>query len=176
MIVSKFSMLILCAVAPIVLATNASRAAGFWDKLEEGAKKFSDGLEEAVKDGVNEAFTGQEVRGRVQLADGKTATCFVGTNSAYIGPSDMVSSTQAKSIAIILTVRDAEGNPKTMLSDCDKLAEAGLLSGGPGRSSSSTSRVRPADYRSIRDTELSSFFIKFPAPGGGSVQTGLVLR
>lgn len=139
---------VMAALASMLGPVPAS--AGFWQDMKQAANA-----------GLNPTL-----RGRVELQDGRTLTCFEGVKTGYIGPPDLAAPgyTVKDPATGVLSVRTAAIpaiimlKPATVMSnDCDTLAAQGLLSqadqtatGGTG-----TSAARLNDRTPCREVPVN---------------------
>lgn len=110
-------------------AASAAGGLGDWLKqlgksVDEAVKAGTQGAQGAV-DGVNKthAAVNGSVRGRVSLQGGKTATCFTGISSCYLGSPTMTSPGQAQGVPVMLILPDGRAVPN----NADQLAHFGVL-------------------------------------------------
>jgi hypothetical protein len=110
-------------------AASAAGGLGDWLKqlgksVDEAVKAGTQGAQGAV-DGVNKAHAAVNgsVRGRVALQGGKTATCFTGISSCYLGSPTMTSPGQAQGVPVMLILPDGRAVPN----NADQLAHFGVL-------------------------------------------------
>lgn len=110
-------------------AASATGGLGDWLKqlgksVDEAVKAGTQGAQGAV-DGVNKthAAVNGSVRGRVALQGGKTATCFTGISSCYLGSPTMTSPGQAQGVPVMLILPDGRAVPN----NADQLAHFGVL-------------------------------------------------
>ncbi len=114
------TIVILLNILVSIACTESARADGFLKSLKDAATA-----------GIN-----PKVRGRVQLSDGRTLSCFVGIKSGYIGPPDMTGpsynvtdpasgrvSVRTGAIPTMIMLPPATVRPN----DCDSLAADNLL-------------------------------------------------
>ncbi len=110
-------------------AASAAGGLGDWLKqlgksVDEAVKAGTQGAQGAV-DAVNKthAAVNGSVRGRVSLQGGKTATCFTGISSCYLGSPSMTSPGQAQGVPVMLILPDGRAVPN----NADQLAHFGVL-------------------------------------------------
>lgn len=110
-------------------AASSAGGLGDWFKqlgksVDDAVKAGTQGAQGAV-DGVNKAHTAVNgsVRGRVALQGGKTATCFTGISSCYLGSPTMTSPGQAQGVPVMLILPDGRAVPN----NADQLAHFGVL-------------------------------------------------
>lgn len=109
----------------------ASSAGGLGDWLKQLGKSVDDAVKAGTQgaqgavDGVNKthAAVNGSVRGRVALQGGKTATCFTGISSCYLGSPTMTSPGQAQGVPVMLILPDGRAVPN----NADQLAHFGVL-------------------------------------------------
>jgi hypothetical protein len=109
----------------------ASAAGGLGDWLKQLGKSVDDAVKAGTQgaqgavDGVNKAHTtvNGSVRGRVALQGGKTATCFTGITSCYLGSPTMTSPGQSQGVPVMLILLDGRAVPN----NADQLAHFGVL-------------------------------------------------
>lgn len=109
----------------------ASSAGGLGDWLKQLGKSVDDAVKAGTQgaqgavDGVNKthAAVNGSVRGRVALQGGKTATCFTGIASCYLGSPTMTSPGQAQGVPVMLILPDGRAVPN----NADQLAHFGVL-------------------------------------------------
>ena len=109
----------------------ASAAGGLGDWLKQLGKSVDDAVKAGTQgaqgavDGVNKthAAVNGSVRGRVALQGGKTATCFTGISSCYLGSPTMTSPGQAQGVPVMLILPDGRAVPN----NADQLAHFGVL-------------------------------------------------
>ena len=109
----------------------ASSAGGLGDWLKQLGKSVDDAVKAGTQgaqgavDGVNKthAAVNGSVRGRVALQGGKTATCFTGISSCYLGSPAMTSPGQAQGVPVMLILPDGRAVPN----NADQLAHFGVL-------------------------------------------------
>jgi hypothetical protein len=120
-----------CAQAQNTPQPAASSAGGLGDLLKQFGKSVDDAVKAGTQgaqgavDGVNNAHAAVNgsVRGRVALQGGKTATCFTGIVSCYLGPATMTSPGQAQGVPVMLILPDGRAVPN----NADQLAHFGVL-------------------------------------------------
>lgn len=110
-------------------AASSAGGIGEWLKqlgrsVDDAVKAGTQGAQGAV-DGVNKthAAVNGSVRGRVALQGGKTATCFTGISSCYLGSPTMSSPGQAQGVPVMLILPDGRAVPN----NADQLAHFGVL-------------------------------------------------
>jgi hypothetical protein len=109
----------------------ASAAGGLGDWLKQLGKSVDDAVKAGTQgaqgavDAVNKthAAVNGSVRGRVALQGGKTATCFTGIASCYLGSPTMTSPGQAQGVPVMLILPDGRAVPN----NADQLAHFGVL-------------------------------------------------
>lgn len=109
----------------------ASAAGGLGDWFKQLGKSVDDAVKagtqgaQGAADGVNKAHAAVNgsVRGRVALQGGKTATCFTGISSCYLGSPTMTSPGQAQGVPVMLILPDGRAVPN----NADQLAHFGVL-------------------------------------------------
>ncbi len=109
----------------------ASAAGGLGDWLKQLGKSVDDAVKAGTQgaqgavDAVNKthAAVNGSVRGRVALQGGKTATCFTGITSCYLGSPSMTSPGQAQGLPVMLILPDGRAVPN----NADQLAHFGML-------------------------------------------------
>ncbi len=109
----------------------ASSAGGLGDWLKQLGKSVDDAVKAGTQgaqgavDGVNKAHAAVNgsVRGRVALQGGKTATCFTGISSCYLGSPTITSPGQAQGVPVMLILPDGRAVPN----NADQLAHFGVL-------------------------------------------------
>lgn len=92
--------------------------------VDDAVKAGTQGAQGAVG-GVNNAHAAVNgsVRGRVALQGGKTATCFNGIQSCYLGPANMTNPGQSQGVPVMLVLADGHAVPN----NADQLAHFGVL-------------------------------------------------
>ncbi len=110
-------------------AASAAGGLGDWLKqlgksVDEAVKAGTQGAQGTV-DAVNKthAAVNGSVRGRVALQGGKTATCFTGITSCYLGSPTMTSPGQSQGVPVMLILPDGRAVPN----NADQLAHFGVL-------------------------------------------------
>jgi hypothetical protein len=110
---------------------SAASASGLGDWLKQLGKSVDDAVKASTQgaqgavDTVNKthAAVNGSVRGRVALQGGKTATCFTGITSCYLGSPTMTSPGQAQGVPVMLILPDGRAVPN----NADQLAHFGVL-------------------------------------------------
>jgi len=126
-----FALFAACANAQAPAPAQESSGSGLGNWFRNLGKSIDDATQgtaqggNAAVDGINRthAAVNGQVRGRVALQGGRTATCFQGITACYLGPADMTSPGQSQGVPLMLVLPDG----RAMANNADQLASAGVL-------------------------------------------------